>query len=126
MVTCLLVKISVLWRNSHSLLPILAIQNLLQTIQTKEVETKCLLVITIIQAPPTVYTTSNAKCAGLAHLGSVLLPPTAVSWTVIHLSELLAFWTYLNVNRALIIKGQIQLLCMEEPWFVDADPILVI
>lgn len=87
------------------LLYLLALDQLLQAAQTKQVKTERLLILTVINASPTLDAPCNAKCACTTLLSSILFPLAALHWTIIDKPQFLTSWAHLNINWPLIIAG---------------------
>lgn len=78
-------------------------QELIPTIQTKQVQTKCLFIIKVLNASSTMDATCYAYCATPTQLRSLMFRLTTLGGAIINRSQFLASWTHLYVNCTVIL-----------------------
>lgn len=116
--TTLFIENSRLGGTNLSVMSLLTLQLLLPTTWAKQLQTKCFLIFTVINASATLNTARNAKCACPAFLSRMFFPLTTLSWAVINKPQVLASWAHLNINCTIIIAGQIKVSSVIIMWLV--------
>lgn len=88
-------------------------QELIPTIQTKQVQTKCLFIIKVLNASSTMEATCYAYCATPTQLRSLMFRLTTLGGAIINRSQFLASWTHLYVNCTVILTCDMWILSVE-------------